>query len=165
MGSTRDQILRLLQEDQATWRELVSHVPPERMDEPGPMGEWSFRDLVGHLNSWRQRTIKRLEAAAAGRARPANAWPAGMNDDESLNDWFRQQNVGRAVGELLEEYDASFDRAAELISAIPEDSFLDEAEDSPGAFRWRDTDGELTSDFVNHLRDHVGDVRSWLARG
>ena len=27
------------------------------MTEPGPMGEWTFKDLAAHLLGWRERTI------------------------------------------------------------------------------------------------------------
>ena len=55
------------------WRDLVAEVGEDRMDEPGPMGEWTFKDLAAHLLGWRQRTIARLEAAAAGEREPAPA--------------------------------------------------------------------------------------------
>lgn len=33
--------------------------------QPGPIGEWTFGELAGHLLGWRNRTLARLEAAAA----------------------------------------------------------------------------------------------------
>jgi len=52
----------------------------------------------------------------------------------------------------------------EAVAALPGDSFVSESE-TPGYFRWRDTAGEIESDFSGHLLDHVDDVRAWLARG
>ena len=80
--------------ERAAWRALVAKVPPERMDEPGAMGEWTFRDTVSHLAAWRRRTIGRLEAAARGEPRPPNPWPAGTDGDKT-NDWFREQDANR----------------------------------------------------------------------
>lgn len=165
MASTKDAILEKLQADKAAWSALVAEVPPARMSEPGPMGEWSFRDLVSHLLAWRNRTITRLHAAAKGAPRPAAPWPASMSDDEPINAWFRDQDAGRSAADLLAAYAASFDRVRDAVSALPADAFVAESTESPGSFRWRDTAGELETDFSGHLRDHADDVRAWIARG
>ena len=165
MASTKDVILEKLRADEAAWSALVAEVPPARMDEPGPMGEWSFRDLVSHLLAWRNRTVTRLEAAAKGAPRPAAPWPASISGDEPINAWFRDQDAGRSAGDLLAAYAASFDRVRGAVSALPPDAFVAESTESPGYFRWRDSAGELESDFSGHLRDHADDVRAWLARG
>lgn len=164
MASTKDQILAKIAADGGAWAALAGAVPAERMTDPGPMGEWSFRDLVSHLLAWRNRTIGRLEAAAAGAPRPASPWPASVTDDDPINAWFREQDAGRTAEDLLGEYEASFARLSSAVSALAPESFLAES-DTPGYFRWRDNSGELESDFSGHLQDHAADVRAWLTRG
>ena len=165
MASTKDSILANIRTDEAAWNALVAQVPTARMGEPGPMGEWSFRDLVSHLLAWRNRTITRLEAAARVAPRPPAPWPAGMNDDDPINAWFRDQDAGRSAQDLLAAYAGSFSRIAEAVEAVPAEAFLAESPTTPGYFRWRDTAGEIESDFSGHLADHAGDVREWLATG
>ena len=129
------------------------------------MGEWSFRDLVSDLLSWRSRTIGRLDAAKAGAPRRANAWRADVSDDEPVNAWLREQHAGRSAQDLLSEYAASFARLSSAVAALPTDAFLAETEPSSGYFRWRDTSGEVESDFSGRWREHANDVRAWLAKG
>jgi hypothetical protein len=164
MTTIKDEIVGRLDADQAAWHDLVARVPVSRMAEPGPMGEWSFRDLVSHLLAWRNRTIGRLEAAAAGAARPPAPWPAGMDEDEPINAWFRDQDAGRSADDLLGAYEASFPRLRDAVGALPAAAFVAETE-TPGYYRWRDSAGELQSDFSGHLQDHAADVEAWLARG
>jgi hypothetical protein len=164
MTTVKDDILGRIDADETAWQQLVADVPPARMDEPGPMGEWSFRDLVSHLLAWRNRTLGRLRAAAAGAPRPPAPWPADLTDDDPINDWFRQQDAGRSARDLLDDYAASFGRLRSAVAAVPEDAFLGETE-TPGYFRWRDGQGEIQSDFTGHLADHAADVRSWLSKG
>ena len=57
-----DQIAATIEREYAAWRALVEEVGRNRMNEPGPMGEWTFGDRAGHLLGWRNRTIARLEA-------------------------------------------------------------------------------------------------------
>ena len=163
MASTRDQILAKIDADETAWQALVADVAPTRMEEPGPMGEWSFRDLVSHLLAWRNRTISRLQAASRGAPRPPAPWPAGVTDDDPINAWFRERDAGRSPEDLLADYAASFGRLATAVAAVPADAFIAESATSPGYFRWRDTAGEIESDFSGHLADHAGDVRAWLA--
>src|SRR5689334_84228 len=102
MTTVKDDILGRIDTDETAWRQLVAEVPAARWDEPGPMGDWSFRDLVSHLLAWRNRTTSRLQAAAAGAPRPPAPWPADMADDDPINSWFRDQDAGRSAHDLLE---------------------------------------------------------------
>ena len=165
MASVKEQILQGVAADEIAWNRLVAEVPPARMSEPGPMGDWTFRDLVSHLLAWRDRTISRLEAAGAGAPRPANPWPAGTDDDDPINDWFRRRDDGRTAADLLQAYAASFARLTAAVAALAPAAFVHESPASPGFYRWRDNAGELESDFSGHLNDHSDDVRAWLARG
>ncbi len=63
---TRTEQVAAIRADQRLWRELAAEVGPQRYTAPGPMGQWTFADLAGHLLGWRNRTIARLEAAASG---------------------------------------------------------------------------------------------------
>lgn len=164
MTWSRDQLAARFREDRDTWRSLVAQVDRERMEERGPMGEWTFKDLVSHLDAWRHRTLARLEAAAAGKPRPANPWPAGMSEDDPINDWFRERDASRPVDDLLADYDGTFDRMTAAVTALPESANPTES-DTPGYFRWHDAEGPLESDFFNHLEVHADDLRAWLAKG
>jgi Mycothiol maleylpyruvate isomerase N-terminal domain. len=162
MASTGEQLAARFRANRATWRALVAKVPPARMGEPGPMGEWSFKDTVSHLAAWRSRTIGRMEAAVRGEPRPGNPWPADLNEDDPINDWFRRQAADRSVEDLLAEYDASFERMAAAVAALPAGANPVES-DTPGYYRWNDASGPLESDFFGHLAGHVDDVEAWLA--
>src|SRR5919201_4111436 len=101
----RTQLLDDIQREQRFWRDLVAQVGRDRMDEPGPMGEWTFKDLVSHLAGWRGRTLARLEALAAGRGEPPAPWPAELKDDDTINAWIRERDRNRPLDDVLAEYD------------------------------------------------------------
>src|SRR5712691_526806 len=107
---TRPEQIAVIRADQQFWRDLAAEVGPARYAEPGPMGDWSFGDMAGHLVGWRNRTIARLEAAARGGADPQPPWPAKLDDDDAINDWIHDQHAGRSAGELVADYGASYDR-------------------------------------------------------
>jgi len=157
---TKAEQVAAIRADQQFWRALTAEVGPDRYAEPGPMGEWSFGDMAGHLLGWRRRTIARLEAAARDEPEPASPWPPELDDDDVINDWIQDQNAGRPPAQLVRDYDASYDALAAAIESLPEGSMTD-----PTAFPW--ADGSLgEADFTGHLHDeHVPGVRAWLDRG
>jgi uncharacterized protein (TIGR03083 family) len=155
---TKAEQLAAIRADREFWRNLAAEVGPDRYAEPGPMGDWSFGDLAGHLVGWRNRTIARLEAAGRGEPDPAPPWPPEL-DDDVINDWIRDQDAARPPEQLVGEYDGSYDRLATAIDALPDDVIID-----PTALPW--VGGALgEADFTDHLHEeHVPSVRAWLDR-
>ncbi len=154
---TRDGQIAAIRADQQFWRDLVAEVGSDRFAEPGPMGQWSFADLSGHLLGWRNRTINRLEAYARGEPDPPNPWPAQLDDDDPINAWMHAQDAGRRPDQLVADYDASYDRLISAIESMPEAKLTD-----PTAIPW--LEGPLVdADFTSHLHDeHMPSVRAWL---
>src|SRR5262245_32043991 len=113
---TRAQLLQEIHDEQRLWRDLVAEVGRDRMDQPGPMGEWTFKDLASHLAGWRNRTLARLEAAAAGLPEPLAPWPSELKDDDPINEWIRERDRARSLDDVLADYDHSFDRLAAVVA-------------------------------------------------
>ena len=157
---TQAEQIAAIRADQEFWRALAAEVGPDRYAEPGPMGEWSFADMAGHLTGWRTRTINRLRAAGRGEPEPPSPWPADLQEDDEVdkvNAWIREQHAGRSPEQLVADYDASYDRLIEALEALP-------AELHAVVVPWT---GEplVEVDFTGHLHDeHVAPVREWLDR-
>lgn len=157
---TQAEQIATLRADQEFWRALAAEVGPARYGEPGPMGEWSFADMAGHLSGWRERTINRVLAAGRGEPEPAPPWttePEGEDEVHKTNDWIRERHAGRSPAELVAEYDASYDRLIEALEAVP-------AHLQAAVVPWAD-EPLVDIDFTGHLHDeHVEPVREWLDR-
>ncbi len=124
------------------------------------MGEWSFRDLAGHLAGWRNYRCAQLEAAVHADPDPAPPWPPELEDDDEINDWIRAHDRDRSTDELIGDYDASFARLATAIEALPEEIF-----DDPNAFPWMGGEAVRDADFTGHLHEeHLPAVQAWLDR-
>jgi hypothetical protein len=157
---TRDEQTSTIKADQQFWHDLAAEVGADRYDEPGPMGDWTFGDLAGHLLGWRNRTIARLEAAARGEPDPAPPWPPELDGDDPINAWIRENDAGRSAAELVAAYGASYDRLIAALEALPLALLTD-----PDVLPWV---GEplVNVTFTGHLHDeHVPAVRAWLDKG
>jgi hypothetical protein len=156
--TTKAELAAAIRADRAVWRSLVAEVGRDRMDEPGPMGEWTFGDLAGHLAGWRNRRSALLEAAAGGEPKPSSPWPAEFQDNDSINDWIREHDRDRSAEDLVADYDRSFERLAAAIEALPEAMLSD-----PQAFAWTGGEPLVEGDFTSHLHEeHLPAVRAWL---
>jgi hypothetical protein len=155
---TRSEQIAAIRADHQFWRDLAAEVGSDRYAEPGPMGEWSFGDMAGHLLGWRNRTIARLEAFSRGQPDPPNPWPAELEDDDRINEWIRDHHAGRSPAELVGDCDAAYDRLVEVIETTSDEKLMD-----PEAIPWVGS-ALVDVDFSGHLHDeHVPTVRAWLA--
>jgi hypothetical protein len=141
-----------------SWRRLVAAVGEERMEQPGPMGAWTFKDLAAHLTGWREVLIARLEAGP-GREQPM-PWPATLIEDDDINAWIYAQNRDRPLRDVLADAEASYARVAAAIAALPEEDVT-----TPGRFSWLEGQALVRmADFPGHLaEEHEPNVRAWLA--
>ncbi len=156
--ATKDDLLAYIRAEQADWRALVAEVGEGRMEQPGPMGDWTFKDLVAHLTGWRERTIRRLEAGPDRE--PPTPWPGHLTEDDEINAWIYEQSRDRPLREVLAEADASYQRLAAAVAALPEEDLT-----TPGRFAWMEGEPLAAADLFGHLHEeHEPAIRAWLAR-
>lgn len=149
-----------LRADQRFWRDIVAEVGRDRMSEPGPMGEWTFKDLAAHLAAWRNYRIPMVEAAGRGESMPRPPWPDDLAEDDydAINAWFQERDAARSLDDVLDDYDRSFERLAAALEALPESVAHD-----PNGLPWMSGEAAIEADFTEHLHDeHMPTVRAWL---
>ena len=161
---TKTRVLDAIDAERAAWHALVAEVGEDRLEEPGPMGDWSFKDLAAHLTGWRQRSLDRIEAGLRGEPDSSPPWPAVLATDDEINAWIHQREHDRPVAAVLADADDSFARLRASVDALPEPELND-----PARFPWLDGQSLGTSilsgDFFGHLHEeHEPDVRAWLDR-
>jgi hypothetical protein len=155
--TTKAKLLQQIETERAYWNDLVGEVGEDRMEQPGPMGAWTFKDLTAHITGWRNRTIDRIEAGPGSD--PAPAWPNQLTEDDEINDWIYVRNRNRPLQRVLADADLSFKRLAAAVRALPEEDLT-----TPGRFSWLDGAALVHTDFFGHLHaEHEPSIRAWLA--
>jgi uncharacterized damage-inducible protein DinB len=154
---TAQLVITRIRQERDRWHALAAEVGEDRMEEPGPMGEWTFKDLAGHLLGWRERTIARIEAGPDSN--PPTPWPADLQTDDEINAWIYEQHRDRPLRDVLNDLDQSYDRLISAIQMTPEGHLT-----SPGRFDWTGDQRLFEVDFSDHLyEEHEPSVRAWLA--
>jgi hypothetical protein len=155
---TKEQVIAGIRADRDFWRSLVDEVGRDRMEEPGPMGEWTFKDLAAHLAGWRNHRIAILEADAKGEPEPAAPWPADLDDDDPINEWIHDDAQKRSLDDVLADYDSTFYRLADALQGLPESKLAD-----PAAYAWSGGEPLLNFTFLDHLHEeHLPSIRAWI---
>lgn len=163
--SSRADLLSTLQTLSDTIDQIAGQVSPELAAQPDAFGDWSFKDVIAHLNSWRQLTAARLEAGLAGKE-PEMPWPAHLDEDrdiDGLNRWLYESNSEKSLAEIMADSRATFERSAAAISAMPEDALM-----QVGRFTWMPgyaLGPAVVEGTWEHFHiDHEPELRAWLAK-
>ncbi|MDP9365945.1 MAG: DinB family protein [Chloroflexota bacterium] len=133
-----------------SWRgltEALEGIPEERLAEPGAVGTWSVKDVMGHVAFWDEQALLAAERHLAGQP------PVRVPDWDGMNE---RQAAARADRSVAEQR-AEMERAHELIVALLESRPpLDPA--AVGLC------GCLEEDTYQHYDEHARNVRAWRER-
>lgn len=158
--TTRDDLVKQIHDEHAQWDALLAEIGEDRMEEPGPMGDWTFKDLAAHLLFYNERTIALLEAGPGEH--PPPPWPASMGAEDEIDDWdevnawIYEQHRDRPLRAVLADTDRSYERFAALIATMPEEDLM-----TPGRFGF---DKPLVdAEFFGHFHEeHEPSLRARL---
>jgi hypothetical protein len=159
--STKQQLIARIRDERAEWEALLAEVGEQRMDQPGAMGDWTFKDAVAHLTSWWLKGVMYLDAARSGE-QPVSPWPEDW-DVEAVNQQVYTVNNDRPVREVLRDASEVWQHLEDLVQALPEADLIE-----PGRFEWMDGQAlgpTALQDFFGHFHEeHEPELRAWLAR-
>lgn len=122
--SSKVQLQATLWRMRADLERLVAEAGPTRMDLPGAVGDWTFKDVIAHLTSWRWWSVARLEAAVRDEV-PVPPWGSDLDEDddedtERINQQFYATNRDRPIAEILRDSRETFDRLEAALLALPD---------------------------------------------
>jgi hypothetical protein len=134
----------LLERIDEAWRQLLAaldDIPEDRLSDPGVIGEWSLKDLFGHLAFWDEHAVAEIERAFAELPREDSAWQE-MNDADHAAHQERTLPEQRAA---MHQAHALLVERLESVAGI-EATRIDEA---------------IRVDTYEHYQDHIKDNRAW----
>jgi hypothetical protein len=140
------ELLRRINDGWSDFLDAIDGIPDERMAEPGVAGEWSVKNLLGHIAFWEDRATSHIERALAGL-------PDEESDEvvEGLN---AADHAARQDRTLSEERAALHRAHAAVIELLESVESLDAA----------DLDEAISWDTYRHYAEHVPDIREWRRR-
>jgi len=65
--TTKNQIIETAQTERGLLEQLLANLTPEQMTQPNIVGNWSTKDILGHLVEWEQMVVKWYQAGIKGK--------------------------------------------------------------------------------------------------
>jgi hypothetical protein len=137
-------------------------VPSERVNEMGVCGHWSVKDLVAHLTSWEERTLRWLAAAAQGNPLRVPEEGYGWKEFDRLNEASHERTQALDYAALY----ANFKRVQTRMLATVE-AMTDEELAGGGRYTGMFSDSPMDAIAANtceHYELHLQQIRAWLAK-
>jgi uncharacterized protein (TIGR03083 family) len=106
---------------------------------------WSVKDVIGHLATWEEETLKALPLLLVGKRPPLYR---GIDRFNATQVEARRQ---RSLRDVIEQADAAHARLLRYIDAAPESAFATETR-----FRHR-----LRLDTYSHYPEHTEAIKRW----
>jgi uncharacterized damage-inducible protein DinB len=136
---------------------LVRSLPAERLETPGAVGDWSVKDVIGHIASWEDRLLTLAQTVLNGHAAQIE-WIKGV---EALLAWNHKQYLRKRAwtwDEIIRDLALMREEVLWNIGwTAPEQLFqqhtLDAGSVSPAG---------LLEGIVEHDQEHVAQLRAWI---
>ena len=144
----RSQLLKRVDD---AWQEFAAaceELPPQAVVAPGAVGEWSIKDLMGHVATWEEEALAALSLIAEGKRPPRYSTWGGI---DAFNDMTWRRFRSRPVEEGRSWFTETHARLLDYLGRVPEGLFVRERR-----FRSR-----LRLDTYGHVPEHTRQVKVW----
>jgi hypothetical protein len=164
---TREQLLESLRADRDQWEALLTEIGGDQMTTPGVVGDWTVKDVLGHLTANIRANGASVRAVVTGIP-PAymdlfdtEDIPEGAYDwsQDQINESIRALYAPHSLEVVLEKWRWAFGQVVSGIEQISEDDLF-----TPGRSDWaagRSLAVATLSGTINHDSEHYAQVRAW----
>ena len=128
----------------AAWRDFrraVERLPPHLLETPGACGDWSVRDLLGHIASWESRAATAVLTST----------PDPPDDTDEFNRSEAARKAPLTLRDVVAELESTHRALLSTLADAPESSF------EPGT----PLRNSLDADTVLHYIEHTAQIRAW----
>ena len=148
----RQQLLQQLDKAWTAFKESYAGLSDAQLTEPGVTGQWSVKDILGHVTTWEEEALHYLPLIGQGDKPPAYSKQYGGID--AFNAQMTEQKRGLSLSDVLRQLDETHRRLIDYIERVPEEHFTQETR-----FRRR-----LRLDTYSHYPKHARAIREWRQR-
>jgi len=147
----KQQLLKRLEKAWSAIKESYAGLSDSQMTEPGVMDNWSVKDILAHVTTWEEESLKYLPLIISGGQPPRYTRYGGI---DGFNAQMTEQKRGLALSDVLRQLDETHHRLIDYIQSVPEEYFTGETR-----FRHR-----LRLDTYGHYPQHARAIREWRER-
>jgi uncharacterized protein (TIGR03083 family) len=153
---TKRELMEAIQKERVAFEAAWAGLTPEQMTAPGVMGEWSVKDILGHVAMWESRLVTILYSIERGVA-PKMLHGQAEVDKVNAESFIEQRE--RPLDRVLADFHAVH---AQLIKRL--DLLKERDLSAPKRFEWME--GEpleklVAGDTFEHYAEHRPAIETW----
>lgn len=140
MTITQEERLAILQEVSQSWLDLLKTIrslSDADLVGPNTAGQWSVKDVMGHITFWERHSLENIKAVEAGQE------PDAIEDFETANIIAAQEMSSLSLDEIRTRFESTHD---ELMGALETTSLL--------------TRDRIEGSTFGHYAEHAADIRA-----
>jgi hypothetical protein len=144
-----DRKQKLLERLRKAWSDFLDSyagLSEAELLKPGVTGEWSVRDIIAHVTTWEEETLKHLPGMLQGEKYPRYS-VVGI----AFNALMTANTKALPLAEVLQQQNDVHRRLIEFVERVPAEHL-----DSKTRFRHR-----LRMDTYSHYPKHAQAIRRW----
>jgi hypothetical protein len=126
-------------------------LPDEAFFTPNVVGVWTLRDVLAHITTWEEETLKTLPWILKGQPVPRYAKYGGI---DAFNAREQEKKKDLTLHQVKDELQATHQRLVTFLQTVPESNFS-----SGERFLHR-----LRLDTYNHYHEHARQILVWESR-
>lgn len=156
---TKRELLEAIHKGRAELEAALEGLSPEQMAAPGVMGEWSVKDILGHIAMWESHLVTTLYAVERG-AMP-KMLPTQAEVDKVNAESYAEQR-GRPLERVLADFHAVHAQLLKRLEAIQERDLT-----GPKRFEWMEgkpLERLVAGDTFIHYAEHCPAIEAWRTR-
>jgi len=146
---SKERILSRLEQAWQAFLESFADLPESALFEVGVCGQWSIRDLMAHVTTWEEETLKALPIIIEGKSPPKYATYGGIDAFNTLQ-YEKKRNL--SLGQVKKDLILTHQRLVYFLKDVPETAF------TPRLVR------RLGIDTYRHYREHTEQIGKWRGK-
>lgn len=156
---TKDQIIETAQKERNALEELLNGLTSDQMTQPNVVGDWSAKDVLGHLIEWEQMVMKWYDAGVKGKTPAVPSEEYNWGQLPQLNHVIYLKYRDRSLADIQKDFKASYNKIMKTIQAISEKELF-----TRGHYTWS-RNNTLAAYFVSGTSSHYRWARTALRKG
>jgi hypothetical protein len=145
----KHQLLKKIDSAWQQFKESYCGLTESQMTHSGVTGEWSIKDILGHVTTWEEEALKYLPMVMQERRPPRYKDLYGGMD--SFNAMMTEKKRSLSISEILKQMNSTHQELIAFLNTIPEEMLTSETR-----FRHR-----LKLDTYSHYPIHTKAILEW----
>ncbi len=155
----KTELLEVLEDGHSELIEMLEDLPEDMLTRPGVVGDWSIKDILGHLTQWEGQIVTLLFQAQRGVNPPTTAHFGNENVDDVNYRW-AEAGKERSLEAVWQDWLNVRKQTIRRVSEMSETDLTDQNRypwlKGVPLFQW------VLNDSVDHEEEHGDHIREWL---